>query len=54
MGATPELARAIVVLRSAYAAFNQGDVDATVEPFDAQIEWTEPAEFPRRRHLPRA
>ena len=46
MGATPDLARAIVALRSAYAAFNRGDVDAAVEPFDAQIEWTEPAEFP--------
>ena len=46
MGATPDLASAIVALRSAYAAFNRGDVDAAVEPFDAQIEWTEPAEFP--------
>src|SRR6266705_1112409 len=45
-GATHNLARAIVALRSAYAAFNRGDVDAAVEPFDAQIEWTEPAEFP--------
>jgi ketosteroid isomerase-like protein len=35
-----------VALRSAYAAFHRGDVDAAVEPFDAQIEWTEPAEFP--------
>ncbi|PYT97155.1 MAG: hypothetical protein DMG34_23145 [Acidobacteria bacterium] len=46
MGAAPDLARATVALRSAYAAFNRGDVDAAVEPFDAQIEWTEPAEFP--------
>jgi len=46
IGAMPDLARAIVALRSAYAAFNRGDVDAAVEPFDAQIEWTEPAEFP--------
>jgi ketosteroid isomerase-like protein len=45
MGATPDLARAIVALRSAHAAFNRGDLDAAVEPFDAQIEWTEPAEF---------
>ncbi len=46
MGSAPDLARATVALRSAYAAFNRGDVDAAVEPFDAQIEWTEPAEFP--------
>ena len=37
MGATPDLASAIVALRSAYAAFNRGDVDAAVEPFDAQM-----------------
>jgi len=43
---TPELTQAITALRSAYAAFNRGDMDAAVEPLDAQIEWTEPAEFP--------
>lgn len=36
----------IMALRGAYAAFNRGDIDAAVEPLDAQIEWTEPAEFP--------
>ena len=46
MRATPGMDRAILALRSAYAAFNRGDVDAAVKPFDAQIEWTEPAEFP--------
>ena len=46
MGAMPDLAHAIIALRGAYAAFNRGDVDAAVEPFDAQIEWTEPVEFP--------
>ena len=36
----------IIVLRAAYAAFNRGDIDAAAEPLDAQIEWSEPAEFP--------
>jgi ketosteroid isomerase-like protein len=43
---TPEQAQAIVGLRGAYAAFNRGDIDAAVKPFDPQIEWSEPAEFP--------
>jgi ketosteroid isomerase-like protein len=43
---TPELTQAISALRGAYAAFNRGDIAAAVEPFDAQIEWSEPAEFP--------
>jgi ketosteroid isomerase-like protein len=42
---TPEVTQAISALRSAYAAFNRGDIEAAVEPFDAQIEWTEPVEF---------
>lgn len=33
-------------LRSAYAAFNRGDYDATVAVLDPEIEWTEPAAFP--------
>jgi ketosteroid isomerase-like protein len=37
----------VVALGGAYAAFNRGDMTAAVEPLDAQIEWTEPAEFPR-------
>jgi ketosteroid isomerase-like protein len=36
----------IIVLRAAYAAFNRGDIAAAAEPLDAQIEWSEPAEFP--------
>lgn len=36
----------IKALRAAYAAFNQGDFNASVEALDAEIEWTEPAEFP--------
>jgi ketosteroid isomerase-like protein len=36
----------IMVLRGAYTAFNRGDIEAAVEPLDAQIEWSEPAEFP--------
>lgn len=36
----------IKLLRAAYAAFNKGDIDAAVESLDAEIEWTEPAEFP--------
>jgi ketosteroid isomerase-like protein len=43
---TAELTQAITALRGAYAAFNRGDIDAAVEALDAQIEWTEPAEFP--------
>jgi ketosteroid isomerase-like protein len=46
---TAELARAIAVLRDAYAAFNRGDMDAAVEGLDPQIEWTEPVEFPGGR-----
>ena len=30
----------------AYEAFNRGDIDAALEPLDAQIEWTEPVELP--------
>jgi uncharacterized protein len=41
-----EARQAISALRGAYAAFNRGDMDAAVEPLDAEIEWTEPAEFP--------
>ena len=36
----------IIALRGAYDAFNRGDIDAAVEPLDAQVEWSEPAEFP--------
>src|SRR5580658_7160809 len=43
---TPEQPQAIVALKSAYAAFNRGDIDAAVESFDPQIEWSEPVEFP--------
>ena len=38
--------QAIEALRRAYAAFNRGDIAATTEAMDPDIEWTEPAEFP--------
>lgn len=38
--------RDIEALRNAYNAFNRGDFVAAVKPLDADIEWTEPAEFP--------
>jgi ketosteroid isomerase-like protein len=41
----PDMSHAITALRGAYAAFNRGDMDAAVESLDAQIDWTEPAEF---------
>jgi uncharacterized protein len=47
MGESSQIEQMIVDLRAAYAAFNRGDMDAAVEPLDAQIEWSEPAEFPR-------
>jgi ketosteroid isomerase-like protein/GNAT superfamily N-acetyltransferase len=37
---------AIALLRRAYAAFNRGEIDATVEGLDPDIEWVEPPEFP--------
>ena len=46
MDNTPAQELAIQALRRAYAAFNRDDIAATVEEFDPQIEWTEPAEFP--------
>jgi ketosteroid isomerase-like protein len=36
----------IATLRAAYAAFNQGDIDAAVASFDSDIEWSEPQGFP--------
>lgn len=46
MGTSADLTQAITAIRSAYAAFNRGDMDAAVESLDQQIEWTEPAQFP--------
>ena len=46
MDESPQMEQMIVALRAAYAAFNRGDIDAAVKPLDAQIEWSEPAEFP--------
>src|SRR5580692_4123012 len=43
---TVEAGQAIIALQGAYAAFNRGDMEAAVAPLDAEIEWTEPAEFP--------
>lgn len=33
-------------LREAYAAFNRGDIDSALKPFDSRIEWSEPPQFP--------
>lgn len=41
MEESAQLERVNVALRAAYAAFNRGDIDAAVEPLDAQIEWSE-------------
>jgi ketosteroid isomerase-like protein len=46
MESSSELEHAITTLRAAYAAFNRGDIEAAVQALDAQIEWTEPPEFP--------
>src|SRR5258708_25874982 len=46
MDESQQMEQMIVALRAAYAAFNRGDIDAAVKPLDAQIEWSEPAEFP--------
>jgi hypothetical protein len=46
MESSPQLESTIAALRGAYQAFNRGDIEAAVEPLDAQIEWTEPVEFP--------
>ena len=43
---SPDMKHVVAALGGAYRAFNRGDVTAAVEPLDAQIEWTEPAEFP--------
>ena len=36
----------IAELREAYAAFNRGDIDSALKPFDGKIAWSEPAQFP--------
>ena len=46
MGNSPDLTHVVAALRSAYAAFNRGDMDAAVESLDPRIEWIEPAEVP--------
>jgi ketosteroid isomerase-like protein len=43
---SPDLTSAITAVKGAYAAFNRGDLDAAVAALDANIEWTEPPEFP--------
>src|ERR1700680_3821157 len=43
---SPDMERVVTALGGAYAAFNRGDMTAAVEPLDAEVEWTEPAEFP--------
>ena len=44
---SPDMEHVVTALAGAYAAFNRGDMTAAVEPLHAQVEWTEPAEFPR-------
>jgi ketosteroid isomerase-like protein len=46
MESSRQLEPTIAALRGAYEAFNRGDIDAALQPLDAQIEWTEPLEFP--------
>lgn len=41
-----ETKQAIAKLRSAYDAFNRGDIDSAVQFLDPEVEWTEPLEFP--------
>ena len=43
---TPSLGAETEALKEAYAALNRNDIPATVNAFDPQIEWTEPAEYP--------
>jgi ketosteroid isomerase-like protein len=43
---TPSLAAETQALREVYAALNRNDIPATIQAFDPQIEWTEPAEYP--------
>lgn len=38
--------RAIADLRSAYKAFNRGDIEEAAKTFSKDVEWIEPAEFP--------
>jgi ketosteroid isomerase-like protein len=43
LGATPDMHRPIIALRSRHAAYHRGNIGEAGEPFDAQMEW---AEFP--------
>ena len=36
----------IAALRSAYDAFNRGDIDSAVQFLDSHVDWSEPSEFP--------
>lgn len=44
---TTPLAAETEVLRKAYAALNRNDIPAMVRAFDPQVEWIQPAEYPR-------
>jgi ketosteroid isomerase-like protein len=42
----PQTEQRVAILRAAYAAFNRGDIDASVQSLDPNIDWSEPTEFP--------
>ena len=43
----------VTTMRSAYEAFNRGDIPGALSAFDPQIEWQEPGGRTRpTRHLP--
>jgi ketosteroid isomerase-like protein len=46
MPAPEQTAQRIAILRSAYAAFNRGDIDAAVQSLAPDIDWSEPTDFP--------
>ena len=42
----PPLAAETEALRETYAALNRNDIEAAVRPFDPQIVWIEPSDYP--------
>jgi ketosteroid isomerase-like protein len=43
---TSSLAAETEMLRETYAAYNRNDIETAVKPFDEQIAWIEPSEYP--------